>query len=281
MSKRRDVQGRITSLRDIQGIMDSMKKLALIEARKLTRFHKLQLQVVDSITLALNDVRGHFIPGELAVEVSPIYLLLGSERGFCGAYNEQILEVLAQVPGSDRSPLIAVGSRLAVNARRAYPAAVCLPGAAVADEVDLVLVSIARALNSLRQEHGPFRLEVVRLQPDAHGAICQSALPPVSEESANGLPPLINMPPQQLLGALLEQYLFALMHGWLFESLLAENQRRIQHLDQAVHNLDRRCGDLEKRCNRLRQEEIIEEIEVILLNSASLGETVTSRDARE
>jgi F-type H+-transporting ATPase subunit gamma len=281
LSKRRDVEKRITSLRDIQDIMDSMKKLAMIEARKLTRFNKLQQQVVESITLALNDVRGHFISGEPAVEAPPVYLLLGAERGFCGAYNEQILEVLAQLPGSARSPLIAVGSRLAVHAQKAYPDAVCLSGAAVADEVDLVLVSIIRALNSLRREHGPVRLEVIRLQPDARKASCQTTLPPVSGESAKGLPPLVNMPPHRLLGALLEQYLFALAHGWLFESLLAENQRRIQHLDQAVHKLERRCADLEKRRNRLRQEEIIEEIEVILLNSASLGEAITNRDARE
>ena len=56
----------------------------------------------------------------------------------------------------------------------------------------------------------------------------------------------------------------------LFESLMAENQRRVQHLDQAGHHLEQRMEELGKRRNMLRQEEIIEEIEVILLSAASL-----------
>jgi F-type H+-transporting ATPase subunit gamma len=41
----------------------------------------------------------------------------------------------------------------------------------------------------------------------------------------------------------------------------------MQHLDQAGHHLERRVDELGKRRNMLRQEEIIEEIEVILLSS--------------
>jgi len=41
----------------------------------------------------------------------------------------------------------------------------------------------------------------------------------------------------------------------------------MQHLDQAGHHIERQLDDLGKRRNALRQEEIIEEIEVILLTS--------------
>ena len=82
MSKRRDVEERIASLQDIHGIMDSMKNLAMMETRKLARYQESQQQVVASIGLALNAVRQHFASEANWSEIPPVYLLVGSERGF-------------------------------------------------------------------------------------------------------------------------------------------------------------------------------------------------------
>jgi len=267
MSKRREVEARIEAVNEIHGIMESMKNLAMMEARKLARYHETQQRVVDSISFALNDVRRHYAAETRMADAPPVYLLFGSERGFCGGYNQQLTEVLAQQSGHEAAAVIGVGAHLASALQRDYPQAVCLPGAAVADEVAAVLTTVVTALNRLRQEHGPLRLEVIHFQPDSHEPRCQPALPPLEEASDQGLAPLINLPSQQLLGELLEHYLFALTHGWLFSALMAENQRRMQHLDQAGHHLERQVDDLGKRRNVLRQEEIIEEIEVILLSA--------------
>lgn len=50
-------------------------------------------------------------------------------------------------------------------------------------------------------------------------------------------------------------------------SLLAENQYRVQHLEGAVRRLDERLEELATRARSLRQEEINEEIEMILLGT--------------
>jgi F-type H+-transporting ATPase subunit gamma len=47
---------------------------------------------------------------------------------------------------------------------------------------------------------------------------------------------------------------------------MAENRRRVSHLEGAVRHLDNETTKLTHLYNVLRQEEIIEEIEVILLN---------------
>jgi len=272
MSKRREVQGRIEALNEIHTIMESMKNLAMMETRKLVRYHEMQQRVVESISRALNDVRRHYAFETQAVAAAPpLYLLFGAERGFCGAYNTQLLDLLAQQPEHARAPLIGVGTRLAEPLQRDYPHAVCVPGAAVADEVAPVLAAVVQALNRLRQQHGALRLEVIHFQPDQHEPRCQPALPPLESMPDQGLPPLINLPPAQLLGELLEHYLFASTHAWLFAALMVENQRRMQHLDQAGHHLERQVDELGKRRNVLRQEEIIEEIEVILLSSEMVG----------
>jgi len=267
MSKRREVEARIEAVNEIHGIMESMKNLAMIEARKLARYHETQQRVVDSISYALNDVGRHYAAETPMADAPPVYLLFGSERGFCGSYNQQLIEVLGQQPGHEEAAVIGVGTHLTSALQSDYPQAVCLAGAAVADEVAAVLATVVTTLNQLRQEHGPLRLEVIHFQPDNNEPRCQSALPPLNEAPDQGLAPLINLPSQELLGELLEHYLFALTHGWLFTALMAENQRRVQHLDQAGHHLERHVDDLGKRRNVLRQEEIIEEIEVILLSS--------------
>jgi len=55
-----------------------------------------------------------------------------------------------------------------------------------------------------------------------------------------------------------------------YTSLLAENHQRVQHLEGAVKHLDDESAKLRRQINARRQEEIIEEIEVILLSAASL-----------
>lgn len=63
------------------------------------------------------------------------------------------------------------------------------------------------------------------------------------------------------------QRLFAALHQIFYDSLLAENQRRIQHVDYAVHKIERDSQARTRQRNRLRQEEITDEIEVIMLSA--------------
>ena len=62
---------------------------------------------------------------------------------------------------------------------------------------------------------------------------------------------------------------------------MAENERRVQHLNAAVDHLDEKSLDLQRRANALRQEEIIEEIEVILLSGAENEPSMLQQDARD
>jgi F-type H+-transporting ATPase subunit gamma len=271
MSKRREVERRIVALDEIRSIMTSVRNLALMELHKLARYHDTQERVVQSMQQALDDVRQHYLV-ELAAPAAPAYVLFGSERGFCGAYNERLLEVLARQPDHDRSLVIGIGRRLAGPLRLRYPQALTLAGAAVADETDTVLVSLLASLNRLRAQSGALRLQVIYFRPDHQGVQCHPVVPPRPAPSACGIPPIIQLAPPTLLGELLEHYLFAVAHAWLFSALTAENQLRIQHLEQATRHLERQVDALATRRNSLRQEEIIEEIEVLLLNGPTVGE---------
>ena len=60
------------------------------------------------------------------------------------------------------------------------------------------------------------------------------------------------------------------MHDVFYSSLMAENRRRLQHMEGAMQRMEERAGDLQRKYNLLRQEEITEEIEVIMLSSDAL-----------
>ena len=60
------------------------------------------------------------------------------------------------------------------------------------------------------------------------------------------------------------------MHDVFYSSLMAENRRRLQHMEGALRRMEENAGEMQRKCNMLRQEEIIEEIEVIMLGNDAL-----------
>jgi F-type H+-transporting ATPase subunit gamma len=197
-------------------------------------------------------------------------ILIGAERGFCGDFNDRIAHALQQSGASGKTDVIlAVGRRL--NSRLdGYATPVTgLDGAGATEQVASVLGALARSITVLQQAHGPLALTVIYYGNEG-GDLRERALLPSFEALAaaprTGLPPRLNLAPSVLFAALLDQYLFAVLSEVLYTSLMAENQKRVQHLDAALRHLDERREDLARRSRALRQEEITEEIEVILMN---------------
>jgi F-type H+-transporting ATPase subunit gamma len=279
MSKRRDLETQLRSLNEIREILNAMKNLSLMEAHRLTRFLDTQRRVVGSIEAAAADFllfHPELFPGER--ESRNVHLLLGSERGFCGDFNESLVRALDNHLGSARDvTLVVIGGKLAAKLADDARVADFLDGASVVEEVDSVLVKLIETLTGLGAP-GPARVPL-RLTIFHHDAAEEKVKvsdlhpfqKPESTSSRFAHAPLLYLPPQEFLTGLAEQYLFAALHELLFSSLMAENQRRIQHMDSAVRRLERTSAELWQKRNILRQEEITEEIEVIMLSVEALG----------
>lgn len=274
MTRRHQLANHRRSLGEIREIMNSMKTLAYMETRKLARFLDAQRAVVRGIEVAAADLLA-FHPELLpATDDAPsIYLLIGSERGFCGDFNHAVaraLEATLQERTHSDAVLIAVGRKLYTLLQERGFRVTPLDGANVAEEVTPLLDRLASELEARSRTQGAPTLHAL-----AHGA--ETAVesvriaPPFGSPvraPARGGPPLLNQAPAQLLVELVHHYLFAALHAILYTSLMAENNRRVSHLESAVRHLDDETAELARRCNALRQEEIIEEIEVILLSAA-------------
>ena len=271
MSKRRDIEQHVQQLSDMREIMESMKALAYMEAHKLGQFLDAQHQSVQTIETVAADFLS-FYPELLVHEAqsAKVYLLIGSERGFCGDFNETLLRDL---PNDTEAVVIAVGHKLHNLLAAESPNLQLVDGANVAEEVGTVLMAIVNALAALQRERGLVSITAI-FHREAGKSVCsRTLLPPFPQrpkaepDHVLGYPPQLNLPPAQFFSALVDRYLFTSLNEILYTSLMHESNSRVQHLAAAVKHLEDKTVVLKQHSRTMRQEEITEEIEVILLSA--------------
>jgi F-type H+-transporting ATPase subunit gamma len=278
MSKRRDIEGHIRSLDEIDDIMSAMKNLAVMETQKLTRLLSAQERVVSTMYAAGTDFLS-FYPETLPrrTEGRRLYLVIGSERGFCGDYNDKLLARVQEFlkAASDTEPiLLSVGRKLAVRIAAARQVAVFIDGASIAEEVPAVMIQVMDRVQQLQSREVPgvpLTITVVSHAVEAGGVHAQALQPFEASTPRFAEPPLLNMPPRIFLAELIDLYLFSLLHKIFYSALLAENRARISHLEGATQHLGREASKLERKRNLLRQEDITQEIELLMLSAERLG----------
>lgn len=280
MTRRHDIEKRGRSLDEIRGIMNTMKNLSYMETRKINDFLDVQHSVVKHITTVAADFLS-FYPETLTENTDTpvdVYLLIGTERGFCGDFNHVLLRHFETMPithTTDKMRLITVGHKLEMLLQDDERVILFIDGASVAEEVGNVLNQIVNQLASIQEQYGLLNLYVL-YQDDEHKLITQQLLPPfqhlLHHQPQQPHAPVLNLEPKKFLLELSYHYLFLVLYEILYTSLIAENRQRMAHLEGAVQHMDEQSEELHRQYNVLRQEEIIEEIEVILLSAASLDE---------
>jgi F-type H+-transporting ATPase subunit gamma len=279
MSKRREVQRRVEAFGEIRDILAAMKNLALLELQKVGRFATNQRRAVQTIEQAAADFFSFYL-NQLSRPRNffQVSLLIGSERGFCGDFNEQLVAEsatwLAQAEGAE-SPVI-VGSRLAMTLERRGTMGIRIQGPEVAEDVETVLAAIVETLGKFQRDRLDDRLLALMAlyHDDESDAVRIRRLLPIPElpaaEPAFAYAPYLDLSPIELFRKLADHHLYAALHEVLYSSLLAENRQRLNHMDGAMRRIDDDLAKLKLRYNVLRQEEIIEDIEVILLSEELL-----------
>ncbi len=279
MGRRREVQQRLAALNEIDGIMVAMKNLALLETHRLAKFLDTQRRAVASIEAAAADFLD-FYPQAVAPSEGlqqRLLVVIGSERGLCGDFNETLLAPLAAARQQGDTLLVAVGRRLEAKLQDDAGISAFVEGPSVGEEVQASLVRLVKVLSKLQLQRPE---EVWRISAlyhdDERGEPRLRQLLPLAEpagRSAYSHAPLLNLEPKKFLSQLTDQYLFAVLHEVFYASLMAENRNRLEHMDSAIRRMEKDQAKLRLRYNALRQEEIIEEIEIIMLSAEALSET--------
>jgi F-type H+-transporting ATPase subunit gamma len=278
MSLRRRIERQVHGLDEIKDIMTAMRNLSVIETRKLARVLETQRRVVGSVRAAAADF-GRSYPELLRAREArraDVWLVVGAERGFCGDFNETLLRALPEAVMHAAAPaLLVAGSKLAARLPRDVRVIERLPGAAALEDVPGVLLAVMQALERWQAARAPgAALRLTVLHHAEAGRAEASRLDPFAASPAAppaGDPPMLYLAPERFFVRLLDHFVFAALYDIFYRSLAAENERRIQHMDYAVRRIEQKTARLTRRLRGLRQEEITEEIEVILLSAEATG----------
>lgn len=148
-----------------------------------------------------------------------------------------------------------------------------LAGPSALEEVEIVLLKLMETLARWQAGQSPpraFRITALHHRVGEPG-IAVTGLDPFGVRARQVTPcghaPWINLEPRLFLSKLAEHYRYAALHEILDGSLMAENQQRVQHFGYAAQKIERDSQALARQRDRLRQEEITEEIEVIMLSA--------------
>jgi F-type H+-transporting ATPase subunit gamma len=249
----------------------------MVEAVRLRRYVPAQQRVVRTVEQATQDFLSHYPqPMPAPQEAASLFVAVGSERGFCGSYNEELDEALAReraARAAGESQVVVVGRRLAARLSQRMPLAAVVDAPSVADEVQMAIARLIAALEGLAAARGrplPFVMTVLYHEIAGHSSEVRTKQPfrGLARDSDGFCDaPRLYLQPLDLFRELTDHYLFAMLHELFYSALLAENERRLQHLDGALRRVERTREDLSLRGNALRQEEITEEIEIILLST--------------
>jgi len=257
MTQRRAIEARLSLYDELSGILGAMRSFALAELHRIARREEAQQQVVEVLKTALQEVV-RFLPlPPPASQRRDVWLLLGSVRGFCGSFNDDVIRVWQSAAGPGQ-PTLAMGARLVA----AMPAGADFLAVEGAESGLDAAPAIDRILAALDRRRGPEDGLVVCLH-DEHEVRQQRLLPLPAARGASVLPPLMNEPPPRVAAGVVEHFLFHALLAALLRSIRVENRRRLLQMDNAMHHIEENREDLARQRNRLRQEEIIEEIEIM------------------
>jgi F-type H+-transporting ATPase subunit gamma len=282
------LKARLENIRAVEPILGALRTislgsrlLALNKGRSVEQYSQHLLRILALITPYLRQYsstqRQERQPGE-----SIALLVIGSERGLCGAFNDTVVsyaeQILAQYSVGVKVRLMTLGSRtqralryrervpvwakpLSVTALPPYELAVELVSEWLRGYEQYKLDAVEVVYNAPR---GLMRYEptIVRLLPPT--------IPPVPAEESQFLP-IIETEPLGLYIRLVQLWLTARLYQILLESAVAEHTARYQLLDGATQNAERLMEELKLSLQVARQEAITAEMLDLISGAGLIG----------
>lgn len=268
----------IETATDLQSIVTTMKTLAAVSIRQYERAADALRDYDRTVELGFQILLRDSDRGLIQdVSCGPVGLIvLGSDQGMCGRFNEQIAEyTLTHTQADSISPpgsVLVVGSRVAASLAGAswnidHTFHVPKSVSAITDLVEDMLPMIERQQSerdlrairlygNRRSSIGTFKPHVRDLLPIDRRRVQHWRK---SKWESNSLPRFAG-DARQLTSSLIRQHLFATLYRSLAESLASENASRLAAMHAAEKSIDERLDHLHHGLNHQRQTAITEEL---------------------
>ncbi|WP_101069003.1 F0F1 ATP synthase subunit gamma [Roseovarius salinarum] len=269
------IAARIETTEEIHGIVRTMKSLSAASIRSYERAVEAIGEYERTVTLGMQAVLRTQGAGRLRARPAKgrrLVIVLGSDRGLCGRFNDRVAGAARPVLGGGDTFLAVAGLRAAARLEAQGHAAdirFALPGS-VAGLTETVRVMAARIDRETRHGRaGAVTLVFNRRQAQALAEPVQRQLLPVSDRYLDALAtrpwPSRSLPAHRadgdrLFSWLLHQHLFVMVYRALAESLASEHAARLAAMQGAERNIEERHADLRADYRHKRQESVTREL---------------------
>ena len=291
------LQRQITTAKELQSVVKTMKVLAAASIRQYERAveslaeYNRTIEMGLQIVLGYADSEGHnFVGIEPAINNRLAAVILGSDQGMCGQFNEQIthyaINQIEQLPiAPENRTIVTVGARVIPpleNAKVAIASSFNMPSslAGITPMVQELLLQI----EAWRQTQQINRIILFYNQPRSNTSYSPHTLHllPLDRTWLSNLEqqpwnsrtlPIFTMDRSQLFSELIGQYFFISLYRAFAESLASENASRLAAMQVAEQNIEERLAEFNAQFQQLRQATITEEILEIVAGSEALAQS--------
>lgn len=246
-------------LDELRQIVQSMKNLAFAELQRVSRIREAQSEAASTLNQALMRLGSMPSPASSAApDQGRMWLVIGAERGFCGAFNARLADTLDELKlAESKQPVLVASTRMKESSPS--PAFAFLKGCASSDEVDM---TVDDWLAAIEQNRGSAtHLQVIR--HDEHQVI-QTMLPLHAPPCADRVSIAHQLPLPGLRSAIHRQHLRFMIQDAITASLLQENHWRLNQMQRAQDHLDELSAQLRRQYAANRQANITNELETLM-----------------
>ena len=268
----------IETATDLGSVVTTMKTLAAVAIHQYERaveaLDEYNRTIELGFQIALAREHGHFFDDNTAGNTAAI--VLGSDQGMCGQFNEDIVSFFnhtaASEPDGQTWKVLAIGKRAAeqlLDSGRQLQHQYVVP-ASVSDITNLVL-EVLPFIDRLSRENDIARLLLFynrRISASASQSQMLQLLPIGPQQmyrwrqqpwQSRSLPTYVT-PRRQLVSHLVRQYLFVSVFRASAESLASENASRIAAMQAAEKNIHEKLDELKQSFHQMRQTATTEEL---------------------
>jgi len=269
----------LDTTKDIQSIVRTMKSLSAVSIQQYERAEKALADYARTIDLGLSAVLGEsralgFPSANARTDKNgrEALIVIGSDRGLCGRYNEVISRfAIDHLSGRD-AVLGVLGVRAAARLDEAghrSDALFTVPGSV--DGITGIVQSVIITIDGWTAGHGVSRVRVIHNRRHGRNTaqpVMRQLLPIPDDdlEQAEQTPwpargrPIFRMRRDVLLSWLVRERLFLLLYRALAEGLASEHATRLAAMQNAERNIEERREDLSGAFRQKRQESITREL---------------------
>lgn len=276
------IKKQIDQIRDLSNILTTMKNISLVN---ITHYEKL-VQAVrqyfgtieQGLQIFLHKNSENLLKNiENEMNKEPVSfgaIVIGSEKGLCGEFNEQIFQFFNKnIELREDVHIIAIGHKIAARLEHPQMQAYDFPSSH--DEISNLLTDLLLVIHQWVEQNNvgevaffhnqlvsslnykPKLTQIFPLNLDWLKSLKEKPWP-------SRCLPTYTMNREELFYELTQELLFITMYRSFIESLASENAGRLSSMQAAENNIQDRLSELEKNYHLQRQAQITEELFDIL-----------------